>query len=59
VAACAASWARAVMPSLVKMWGHVHLDSAGGDEQPLGDGLVLEALAHEQGNLWFGGVRLA
>ena len=33
----------------------VHLDGAGGDEQPLGDGVVPQAFAHEADDLQFGG----
>jgi hypothetical protein len=40
-----------VMPGLVKMC----VLSAGGDEQLLSDGLVVESLADEPGDLWFGG----
>src|ERR1700730_9650368 len=35
--------------------GQVHLDGAGGDEQPPGDGVVPQALADEADDLQFGG----
>jgi hypothetical protein len=35
--------------------GQVHLDGAGGDEQPPGDGVVPQAFADEADDLQFGG----
>jgi hypothetical protein len=35
--------------------GQVHLDGAGGDEQPLGDGLVPQAVTDQADDLQFGG----